>query len=293
MFVWNATRLLALGLIGAAMLGRPLSLNAQTKPDKDGFARVLEVSVGGTELISQPRMWVYETHFKKIRMLRTMVTDPKTGKRRLEFIWYLVFKVVNRDLNRFVDTTDTLPQNVEDAQPQELFLPELTLVTDDNNKLVIYDDVVLPEVQAEIAKRERLDQPLLNTVQLVGSILPIAAEGEPEKVLYGVAIWRGVDPKTDFFRVFLTGFSNGYQLAKGPDGKPLLLRKTIVQEFWRPGDEFEQEEVEIRFKGDARWIYRADPPAPPSAQPAPAKPAPTKPAPAKPAPAKTQDENSK
>ncbi|MEO1998039.1 MAG: hypothetical protein ABGZ17_22500, partial [Planctomycetaceae bacterium] len=212
MFVGNGVRTAVFGLACLALLAN--SLQAQVKRDADGFDRVLEVSVGGTELISQPQMWVYETHFKKIRMLRTMVTDPKTGKRRREFIWYLVFRVVNRHLNRLVDKTDTLPQNVADAQPEELFLPELTLVSDDNNKLVIYDDVVLPEVQAEIAKRERLKQPLLNTVQLVGKVLPIAAAGEPEQTLYGVAIWRGVDPQTDFFRVFLTGFSNGYQRAK-------------------------------------------------------------------------------
>ena len=277
MCVGNAVRVLVFGLACMACVASPLQ--AQKKPDNDGFDRVLEVSVGGTELISQPRLWVYETHFKKIRMLRMMVTDPKTGKRKQEFIWYMIFKVMNRDLNRLVDTTDTLPQNVADPQPDELFLPELTLVTDDNNKLVIYDDVVLPEVQAEIAKRERLDQPLLNTVQLVGKVLPIAAEGEPSQTLYGVAIWRGVDPQTDFFRVYLTGFSNGYQVTKGPDGKPLLLRKTIVQEFWRPGDQFEQEEAEIRFKGDAAWIYRADPPATDASKP----PAAAKPAAAKPA----------
>jgi hypothetical protein len=81
-------------------------------------------------------------------------------------------------------------------------------------------------------------------------------------------MWRNVDPDADFFSVFMQGFSSGYRQTTGPDGKPLIWRKTIMHEYWRPGDEAEQREREIRRldepkpsdqpRHDPRWVYRAD-----------------------------------
>ena len=41
--------------------------------------------------------------------------------------------------------------------------------------------------------------------------------------------------------------------VEGPDGKELIQRKTLVQEFWRPGDEFDQNEQEIRVVETPKW----------------------------------------
>jgi len=89
-------------------------------------------------------------------------------------------------------------------------------------------------------------------------------------------MWQGVDATTDFFTIYMTGFSNGYIVRKGPDGKPLAWRRTIEQQFWRPGDRFDEREYEFRrrrrpkseakSKGEKtpqvddgpRWIYRPD-----------------------------------
>ena len=73
---------------------------------------------------------------------------------------------------------------------------------------------------------------------------------------YGVAVWRNVDPQTDRVVVYITGMSNAYRLVKGPANELMVERKTVVQEFWRPGDEFEQDEEEFRIQGDPKWIYR-------------------------------------
>ena len=54
----------------------------------------------------------------------------------------------------------------------------------------------------------------------------------------------------------MTGFSNGYEVTKGPNGDEIVLRKTLVQEYWRPGDELLQDEREIRSVGEPQWIYR-------------------------------------
>jgi len=77
-----------------------------------------------------------------------------------------------------------------------------------------------------------------------------------ERSLDGVATWRGIDPTVAKFKVFMSGLSNGYRKVEGPEGKELIQRKTLVQEFWRPGDEFEQNEQEIRVVETPKWIYR-------------------------------------
>lgn len=251
------------GLFGPALLclaGIAASLVSGTAlaQTNQGFERTARAVAGGAELLTQPKLWIYETQLKKIRMVRMDVTDPKTGKKSREWIWYLVYRVVNRGLNRPQDSTDTTPANTDDKQPPEQFMPEFQLVTTDGATTKIYSDVVLPEVQAEIARREELQ--LRNPVEAVGPLLPETAEGEPDQYQDGVAIWRGIDPETDFFTVYLTGFSNGYQIVPGPDGDPIRQRRTIVQSFWRPGDEFEQDEIEMRFKDEIRWEYRLDPP---------------------------------
>lgn len=234
------------------------SANSLKAQPKAGFERVAKASVGGNELLGQPALWVYETHFKKMRMLRLKTADPKTGKEQEKLYWYLVFKVINRDLGRPQDQSDTQPVNTLDDQPAEMFLPEILLVTNDEGGPRQYPDVIRPAVQDEIARREQLE--LKNPVQLVSNILPVSAEGERETAQYGVAIWENVDSRTDFFSVFFTGFSNGYRIGQSPDGKSVRFRKTIQQEFWRPGDELDENESEMRFKGDPVWIYRIDAP---------------------------------
>jgi len=67
---------------------------------------------------------------------------------------------------------------------------------------------------------------------------------------YGVAVWRNVNPKADFFSVIMSGFSNAYRISTDADGNHLVEEKVIVQRFARPGDEFEQEEQEFRFIDD-------------------------------------------
>ena len=54
----------------------------------------------------------------------------------------------------------------------------------------------------------------------------------------------------------MSGFSNGYKVSAGPNGEEVVTRRTLMQKFWRPGDRFDQNEEEIRLKGEPQWIYR-------------------------------------
>ena len=74
--------------------------------------------------------------------------------------------------------------------------------------------------------------------------------------LDGVATWTGIDPDLVFFTIYMTGFSNGYKVTEGPNGEEIVTRRTLAQSFWRPGDRFDQNEDEIRLKGEPHWVYR-------------------------------------
>lgn len=257
----------------ASCLVLSVALSAQAQLDlRGGYAGRAAATVTGDELIGQTNLWVLEVDFKKPRMISVEVTDPKTRKKKQEWIWYMAYRAINRTINRRIDSTDTDPQNDYDVQPRPpLFVPEFTLVTQKGagKAAFIVNDTVIPEAEPLIWAREKRE--LKNSVAVVREIPQLTPVGDPAKdIIYGVAMWRGVDPETDFFTVFMSGFSNGYRVTKGPDGRPLIERRTIMQEFWRPGDRFDQKEVEIRLKGTPRWLYRPDAP---KALPATAKPA--------------------
>ena len=231
---------------------------------KNGFEVTLEATASSKELNAQEDLWVFEVSFKPMRMIPVEITDPKTGKKNREYVMYLVYKAVNRPLKRRFDTSLFKPQNDEDSIPRPQFVPEATLVTEDNGVQNIYLETIIPEAQKIIQRRETRkpsDPVYKNSVDIVGDIPEITPnDAKSEKALYGMLMWRGVDPKADFFTVYLTGFNSSYTKIKGPDGNDLIVRRVIQQKYWRPGDRFDQNEKEFRFRGDPKWIDRPDEP---------------------------------
>ena len=127
---------------------------AKRAPLINGFEVRLDPVVTNEEMNRQPDLWVMEVTFKSMRMRWIDMTDPKTGRKTREPVWYLVYKAVNRPIDRRKDTANTRPQNVEDAVPRSLFVPEFTLVGTDGGTRKIYNDVLFPRAQAAINKRE-------------------------------------------------------------------------------------------------------------------------------------------
>ncbi|QDT37292.1 hypothetical protein [Stratiformator vulcanicus] len=260
-------RLRAIAAVGLTVVVGSLAVpTAQAQGNQRGFAVTAEPSVSGEELTTQTDLWVLEVDLKPARLIRVGITDPKSGEKTEELIWYLVYRVKNRALKTPPETPDLDPVNVYDDPPgPSLIIPRFLLVTQDGDAPVSHFDVTIPEAQAAIERREMRgdlkDTKLNNSVSIVQPIPKRLAEGEkPDRddVIYGVAMWRNIDPETDFFRVALEGFSNGYQEMKGPGGQPMILRRVLVQDFWRPGDQFEEEEKEFQFKGGPRWLYLPD-----------------------------------
>jgi len=208
----------------------------------------------GDEIAAQPDLWVMEVYFKPMRQIVVNLTDPKSGQKRPEYVWYITYRAVNRPLA--LRARGNRPTNDLDAPiiPPR-FIPEFTLVTTDTPEPKVFHDEVIPEAIAEINRRERGN--FKSTVNVVADVPPAADPGSPdEKYITGVATWRGIDPEADRYTVFLTGFSNGLKKVTAEDGTIGMQNKTIMTKYWRPGDQFDQREPEIRLDGTPQWIYR-------------------------------------
>ncbi|MBI1348336.1 hypothetical protein GC163_18835 [bacterium] len=209
-----------------------------------GEIRVQAVA-SGEEISAQPDLWVCEVYFKPMRLIAVDVTNPKTGRKESKFVWYTVYRAINRPL--IAPKADNPPVNEFD--PPVLpprFIPEFTLVTVDGDEPRVYHDVVIPEALAAINRREGRNY--ASSVGVVADVPAAVKSGSPdEKFLYGVAMFTDVDPDADLYTVFMTGFSNGMKVCKSPDGTPVVLHKMIEVRYWRPGDRFSQQEPEIRL----------------------------------------------
>lgn len=221
-----------------------------------GFEYRIMASTSGEELARQPNLWTFNVEFKPLRMISVDVTDPVTGKKEPTRITYLVYRAWNPGVEQ--KKRENVPVNkLDPPRGKDMFMPEFTLVTSDNDRQEVYVDEIIPEAQAAIIKRER--HRLFNSIELIQPVPEAAPKGErPENMIYGVAIWRNVDPEADLFTVYMTGFTNAYVAAEGPEGNMLMLRKTVRQRYWRPGDELDLFEKEIRTEGEAAWLYRAE-----------------------------------
>ncbi len=233
--------------------------NAQAQVTR-GFDRRIPATALNAEVVRQPSLQVMELQVKPVRIAWVDLPDAKTGEVKKTQVWYLVWRAINRPLRKR-EGSDTLAVNQLDPLPGPLqFMPQLTLVTyDDPNTEIpsqILPDRVLPGAIKEIEKIERV--PLNSSVSVIQDFPDtVAVDAETQPWIYGVATWKDVDPKTDFFKILMTGFSNGYE-NKGTVEEPELWRKIVVQRFYRPGDEFDPNVKEFEFKGDPEWIYQPE-----------------------------------
>ena len=201
-------------LVFALLLGLSAGVFAQDESRKE-FPLIAKVAPTGEELSAQKRLWIMEVHLKPMRMISVTLTNPETGKQQQENVWYLVYKAINRPLPYKEDMTNTVAMNDDDQEPlPQLFVPIFTLRTDDITDGApvqkTYRDVILPEAQAAINQRE--GRQYKNTVEIMQPVPAATPEDQgDENAIYGVVMWRGVDRNTDYFTVYMAGFSNGYR----------------------------------------------------------------------------------
>ncbi len=108
-----------------------------------------------------------------------------------------------------------------------------------------YLDRVLPLAVEAIQKREDPHRKLLDTVQMGEQPIPLSTADDDHSV-WGVATWEYIDPRIDFFNVYVKGLTNAYRFADPPGAYKLgdapgtgrvVAQKTLKLNFWRPGDE--------------------------------------------------------
>ncbi len=183
-------------------------------------------------------VWGLEFTFKPVRFV-TVDIPTTSGQVEQKLVWYLVYRV----------------RNLSDKPVR--FVPQFVLHSVDAD--AYYPDRIIATAMDSIREREDPRRQLLNTVQISEAEIPPAAEGEDASV-WGVALWRDIDPATDRFSIFVKGLTNAYRIKTNDQGDWLgYARKTLQLNFWRPGDEFFEHEAEIRFghPGDVdyRWVY--------------------------------------
>jgi len=192
-----------------------------------------------------------------LRMIEVDVPQP-SGKMQRKRIWYMVYRV------RYLGD-DLEPDPVKDkyghtiysaksvAHENRFFFPQFILESLDFNKA--YQDRIIPAAKTPIAQRELRGQQLHNSVEISQEPIPLSSADAPQDV-WGVATWEDIDPRVDFFSVYIKGLTNAYKPVNLPNafkpGDPpgtgvQLLSKTLRLNFWRPGDTVYEHEGEIHF----------------------------------------------
>ncbi|HEY2760648.1 MAG TPA: hypothetical protein VGI75_07890, partial [Pirellulales bacterium] len=131
-----------------------------------------------------------------------------------------------------------------------------------------YLDRVLPLAVEAIQKREDAKRKLLDTVQMGEQPIPLSTADDDHSV-WGVVTWEYIDPRIDFFNVYVKGLTNAYRFADPPGAYKLgdtpgtgrmVAQKTLKLNFWRPGDERQPEKEEIYYgipgQVDHEWVFR-------------------------------------
>lgn len=265
-------------------------------PLSDGFERSSSVDVSVDEMLGMrkprtaeeaivgpgfPALWISEIQYKPVRLMRLPVVDPKTGTTTEELVWYMVWRMIPRDytelagegrpdlLTKLSDPNQDPLNDTDALRANSIQIPRFVLHLEDEGATEQYHDEVNLEIQKAVFQREmgRKSQnlKLLNAVEAIQEVsVPVSNDStlEPDplsKAVYGVAVWRNIDPRTDFFSVRISGLTNAYRIQRDASGQQVVEEKIVIQKFERPGDEFLQEEKEFMLNGNPRWEYQARP----------------------------------
>ena len=194
-----------------------------------------------------PDVWCLEFAYKSPRTIDIDVpVDGKKMKRKR--VWYLIYRVKNTGGRRTViDKTDPTKRTTEVFEKPVLFLPHFVLegleaFNDDEGMVtgLAYLDRVVPSAMDSIRQREDQARELFDSARMASK------EIAPGEERWGVAIWEDVDPRIDFFSIFVTGLTNsmrfrakaGASFAKQePVGASMEQTLECLRlDFWRPGD---------------------------------------------------------
>ena len=239
-------------------------------------------------------IWNLEFSFKPMRMIQVDVPQA-TGRMQRQLLWYMVYRVrnlgnhlkpkglVTPELLAAAETKDPseevlelldagVPESKELYEKFKDYTDEVEIFGQKTDKLRFfphfvlhstefkkeYLDRVIPAALGPIKAREfpgRPDQVLHNSLTI--SEVPIAKSDDMnDNSVWGVVTWTNIDPRIDYFVVFVQGLTNAYRFedpagayksGDQPGTGRKLLKKTLQLNFWRPGDTVDPNEEEIQF----------------------------------------------
>jgi hypothetical protein len=205
-------------------------------------------------------VWHLEFRFKPVRMIWVDVPQS-TGLMERKLIWYMVYTVTNPGKVLHPVKAEDGTYKLETTDQPIRFIPNFLLHSHEYDKA--YPDRVIPVAVGPIRMREDPNRSFDTAVEMA------AREIKPGEVVWGVVMWEDIDPRIDRFSIYVGGLTNAYRWKDEPGaykpGDPIgkgrrLARKTLKLNFWRPGDEYNQHEGEIRYgipgEVDYEWVYR-------------------------------------
>lgn len=239
-------------------------------------------------------IWNLEFSFKPMRMMYVDVPQS-SGRMQRQLVWYMVYRVrnlghhmqpkglispekvaggdatdPNQEVLALVSPTVPEPKDLYEKFKDETdevevfgrtskalrFFPHFVLRSIEYEKE--YLDQVIPAALGPIKEREfpgRPNQRLYNSLTISEVPIEISGEGADHSV-WGVATWTHVDPRIDYFLVYVQGLTNAYrftdpegafQADSAPASGRKFARKTLQLNFWRPGDTVDPNEEEIHY----------------------------------------------
>ena len=198
-------------------------------------------------------IWCLEFAFKAPRMLDVDVPAAEARMQRKR-IWYLLYRVKNLGGRRLLmadgdgGEADPAKRRPETFAAPFRFFPHFVLETlepvangEGLASYRAYLDRLVPSAMKAIRLREDPSRRLLDSVEMS------ATEMQPGEERWGVAIWEDVDPRIDFFSIYVRGLTNAIRWRQRPGSeiKPQDAPGSHIDEtleslrldFWRPGDD--------------------------------------------------------
>ena len=173
-----------------------------------------------------PKSW--ELKFEHSAPKRVLVKPEDSSVPRA--YWYIAYTVTN------------------ETDKEQLFIPHFDLVTKDG--AVIRSDKNIPRTVFDRIKRNEGND-LMTNHALIGGQLRLGQDEAKD----GVAIWEEPESEMGNFSIFIDGISGETATVKGPDAKPVILRKTLQLNYLIRGDTQTSGQSEV-VKQSQDWVMR-------------------------------------
>lgn len=201
--------------------------------------------------------WCLEFAFKMPRLIEVQV--PAIDTTGAPFLkrkqcWYLIYRVKNVGWRRtLVQADDKAEVSIETFEKPIRFMPHFVLesmegLSEDEGltSYRAYLDRLVPTAMSEIRKREDPARRFLDSAAMAEQEL---AHNEEQ---WGVAIWEDVDSRIDYFSIYVKGLTNAIDWKAlenpqldDPDSLSTQTLKSLRLDFWRPGDNQDEDEEEM------------------------------------------------